>query len=125
MNSMASSIVLPSGNSSKGTVVYPTGKMTVSEYVQNLKRFSPDKRPDFKDYDSVAVAAFRMVFQEAVENHALNHPAKDSPEFKSRIIEIKEKMLSERFRDQGIPQKFGDRNESLRLYKETNGSALD
>ncbi len=82
---------------------YDGGKLTLGEYLNNLRRVSPDRRPDFDQYDSLGEAVFQMAFMDILALEAKREKLDKSDDYLRKIKYFKELAMADIMRNDSIP----------------------
>jgi peptidyl-prolyl cis-trans isomerase C len=82
---------------------YTGGQLTIGQYLDNLRRIPPDKRPDFDKYDSLAEIVFQMSLMDIMAVEAKEKGIENSPRYKDNIRRFKEMAMADVMRNDTIP----------------------
>lgn len=82
---------------------YDGGQLTLGEYLGNLRRVSPDRRPDFDHYDSLADAIFQMSFMDILAQEAKREGLDESPIYLRKVKYFRELAMADIVRNDSIP----------------------
>lgn len=82
---------------------YDGGQLTLGEYLMNLRRVTPDRRPDFDKYDSLADAVFQMSFMNILELEAKREGLDESNNYLKKVKYFKELAMADIMRNDSIP----------------------
>jgi len=82
---------------------YEGGQLTLGEYLDNLRRVPPEKRPDFDQYDSLSEVVFQMSFMDILQIEAKALGLEDDPKYREKLRRFKELAMADVMRNDSIP----------------------
>lgn len=82
---------------------YEGGQLLLSDYLNNLRRVHPDRRPDFDQYDSLAEFVFQMQFMDILNLEAKAGGFENDKKYKKNLLKFKELAMADILRNDSIP----------------------
>ncbi len=82
---------------------YEGGQLTLGQYLSNLRRVPPDKRPDFDKYDSLSEVIFQMSFMDILQIEAISLGMENNDRYKEKMTRFKELAMADVMRNDSIP----------------------
>lgn len=82
---------------------WDNGQITVQEYLEMTKNISPTVKPDFDDYDSLAVVIFSLKLQDILVVEAHREGIDSDPDYQRRIKMFKELAMADMMKNDSIP----------------------
>ena len=82
---------------------YEGGQLTLGQYLSNLRRVPPDKRPDFDQYDSLNEIIFQMSFMDILQIEAKSLGMENNDRYKEKMARFKELAMADVMRNDSIP----------------------
>ena len=82
---------------------YKGGQLTLGDYLSNLRRVPPDKRPDFDQYDSLSEIVFQMSLMDILQVEAKALGLENNKKYKTKITRFKELAMADVMRNDSIP----------------------
>lgn len=82
---------------------YNNGQLTLGDYLSNLRRVPPEKRPDFDMYDSLKEVIFQMSFMDILQIEAKSLGLENNEKYKSKMNRFKEMAMADVMRNDSIP----------------------
>jgi len=82
---------------------YNGGQLTLGDYLSNLRRVPPDKRPDFDKYDSLSEIVFQMSLMDILQVEAKAEGLENNKKYKNKITRFKELAMADVMRNDSIP----------------------
>ncbi len=82
---------------------YTGGQLTIGQYLDNLRRVPPDKRPDFDKYDSLSEIVFQMSLMDIMGVEAEKEGIENTQKYKDNLRRFKEMAMADVMRNDTIP----------------------
>jgi len=82
---------------------YTGGQLTIGQYLDNLRRVPPDKRPDFDKYDSLSEIVFQMSLMDIMGVEAEEEGIENTQKYKDNLRQFKEMAMADVMRNDTIP----------------------
>ncbi len=82
---------------------YTGGQLTIGQYLENLRRVPPDKRPDFDKYDSLSEIVFQMSLMDIMGVEAEEQGIEKTQRYKDNLRQFKEMAMADVMRNDTIP----------------------
>lgn len=82
---------------------YTGGQLTIGQYLDNLRRVPPDKRPDFDKYDSLADIVFQMSLMDIMGVEAKEEGIENTEKYKDNLRRFREMAMADVMRNDTIP----------------------
>jgi len=82
---------------------YKGGQLTLGQYLTNLKRVPPERRPNFDIYDSLNEIVFQMAFMDILALEAKDAGIDKSKVYLDKLAKFKELAMADVMRNDSIP----------------------
>lgn len=99
---------------------YTGGQLTLGDYLTNLRRVPPDKRPDFDKYDSLSEVVFQMSFMDILQIEAKALGLENNKKYKDKIRKFKELAMADVMRNDSIPYNVELNEGEVQEYYDTH-----
>ncbi len=82
---------------------YTGGQLTLGDYLSNLRRVPPEKRPDFDNYDTLSEVIFQMSLMDILQVEAKALGLENNQKYKDKMRRFKELAMADVMRNDSIP----------------------
>jgi peptidyl-prolyl cis-trans isomerase C len=99
---------------------YTGGQLTLGDYLSNLRRVPPEKRPDFDKYDSLSEVVFQMSLMDILQVEAKALGLENNDKYKNKMLRFKEMAMADVMRNDSIPYDVELNEGEVQEYYDTN-----